>query len=134
MFGDFKHPLKTSIQAKWVETFRQLAPSKIFRKLVPSYATSTRELSVQEGKTEIVWIYRNYLKKIKKNKKRWKHHFSPYILRSQSIWSLHFDNNKFGPCYFELAFNLVLTISSLMENTYVATYVHCWHNWSLCSN
>ena len=28
---------------------------------------------------------------------RRKHHFSFYILASQSIWSLHFRNNQFGP-------------------------------------
>ena len=29
-----------------------------------------------------------------------KHYFGPYILRSRSIWSLYFDSNQFGPCYF----------------------------------
>ena len=29
-----------------------------------------------------------------------KHHFGSYILGSQSIWSLHFGNRKFGSCYF----------------------------------
>ena len=29
-----------------------------------------------------------------------KHHFSPYILESQSIQSLHFDSSQFCPYYF----------------------------------
>ena len=30
-------------------------------------------------------------------KKRRNHYFGSYILVSQSIWSLHFDSNQFGP-------------------------------------
>ena len=32
----------------------------------------------------------------KTQKKRRNHYFGPYILVSQSIWSLHFDSNQFG--------------------------------------
>ena len=65
---------------------------------------------------------------------RRKHHFGSYIFGAQSIWSLFFYNSQFCPCYFELAINLISTVNSLMKNAYVANYVHCWHNWSLCSN
>ena len=54
-----------------------------------------------------------------------KHYFGPYILESQSIWSLHFSNGQFGPYYFQVAVNLVLTVNSLTENIYVASGLHC---------
>ena len=58
---------------------------------------------------------------------RRKHNFGPYILGSQSIWSLHFGNGQFGPYYFQFAVNLVPTVNSLTENAYVANGLHCWH-------
>ena len=57
---------------------------------------------------------------------RWKHYFSPYILRLQSIWSLHFSSSKFSPGYFQFAVNLVPTINSLTKNAYVANNLPCW--------
>ena len=59
-----------------------------------------------------------------KEKKRQKYHFSPYILGSQLIWSLHFVSNQFGHCYFQFAVNLVHTVNSLIENAYMANGVH----------
>ena len=47
-----------------------------------------------------------------------KHYFSPYILESQSIQSLHFDSSQFCPCYFQFTVNLIFTINLLMENVY----------------
>ena len=58
---------------------------------------------------------------------RRKHHFSPYILESRSIWSLHFGSSQFGPYYFQLAFNLVPTVNLLTENAYMANSLHSWH-------
>ena len=52
--------------------------------------------------------------------------FGPYILGSQSIWSLHFSNSQFGLCYFQVVVNLVPIVNSLMENIYVANGFHCW--------
>ena len=62
-----------------------------------------------------------------KKKKNRKHHFNSYIFVSQSIWSLHFGSNQFGPCYFQLALNLVPTVNSLTENAYVVDGLHSWH-------
>ena len=56
-----------------------------------------------------------------------KHYFGPYILGSQSIWSLHFGSSQFGSCYFQLAVNLVPTVKLVMENAYVAKGVYSWH-------
>ena len=36
-------------------------------------------------------------------------------------------HNQFGPYYFQLALNLVPTINSLTENTYVANGLYSWH-------
>ena len=58
------------------------------------------------------------------NSYRQKHYFGPYVLGSQSIWSLHFGSNQFHPCYFQVTVNLVFTINSLTENAYVANGVH----------
>ena len=46
--------------------------------------------------------------------------FGPYNLKSQSIWFLYFGSSQFGPCYFQLAINLVPIVNSLTENAYVA--------------
>ena len=51
------------------------------------------------------------LEKIRQN-----YHFSPYILYSDSIWSLYFDNKQFGLGYFQLIVNLIHTVNSLIEN------------------
>ena len=51
---------------------------------------------------------------------RQKYHFGPHILESQSIWSLHFKNNQFGLCYFQLTINLAHVVKLLTENAYVA--------------
>ena len=56
---------------------------------------------------------------------RRKHHFSPYILRLRSIWSLHFSSSQFGPSYFQFAVNLVPTVNSLTKNAYVANGLPC---------
>ena len=55
---------------------------------------------------------------------RRKHHFGPYILGLQSIWSLHFGNNQFGLYYFQFTINLVSTINLLTENVYVENGLH----------
>ena len=55
---------------------------------------------------------------------RRKYHFGPYILGLKSIWFLHFGSNQFGPCYFQLAINLVLTVNLVMENAYMANGVY----------
>ena len=60
-------------------------------------------------------------------KQRQKHRFGLYILGSQSIWSLHFGSSQFGPCYFQLAVNLVPTVNLVTENVYMANGVHSWH-------
>ena len=46
-----------------------------------------------------------------------KYHFDLYILGPQSIWSLYFGTDPFGPCYFQFVVNLILTFNLLMENT-----------------
>ena len=56
-----------------------------------------------------------------------KYHFGPYILGSQSIWSLHFGSSQFSPYYFQLAINLVPIVNSLTKNVYVANGFYCWH-------
>ena len=56
-----------------------------------------------------------------------KHHFDPYILGLQLIWSLHFCSSQFSPYYFQIALNLVSTINLLTENAYMANGVHYWH-------
>ena len=53
-----------------------------------------------------------------------KHYFDPSILRLQSTWSLHFGKSQFGHCYFQLTVNLIPTINSLTENSYVANGGH----------
>ena len=55
---------------------------------------------------------------------RRKHCFGLYILELQSIWSLHFGNSQFGPSYFQLTTNLVLTVNSLTDFVYVANGLH----------
>ena len=57
---------------------------------------------------------------------RRKHHFGPYILGLQSIWSLHFESNQFGPCYFQVTINLVPTVNLLTKNIYMTDGLHCW--------
>ena len=56
-----------------------------------------------------------------------KHHFSSYILSSQSIWSLHFSSSQFSPSYFQPTLNLVSTVNSLTKNAYMANGLHNWH-------
>ena len=51
------------------------------------------------GKGNITWIL-SYMISCTLIKFWLKYHFGSYILGSQSIWSLHFDNSQFGPCYF----------------------------------
>ena len=58
---------------------------------------------------------------------RRKYYFGPYILRSQSICSLYFDNGQFGPQHFKFTINLVSTVKSLMENIYVTNGLYSWH-------
>ena len=67
------------------------------------------------------------LKKKKLTKLRRKHHFGFYILRSQSIWSLHFGSSQYGPYYFKFGVKLIPTVNSLTENVYVTNGVHNWH-------
>ena len=70
-------------------------------------------------------IKSNYQEKLSKKKRR-KHHFGPYILGLQLIWFLHFGNNQFGSCYFQLTFNLVITVNLLTENGYMANGGNVW--------
>ena len=56
----------------------------------------------------------------------WNHRFGPYILRSQSIWSIHFNSSQFGQCYFQLTINLDSAVNSLIENAYMANKLHSW--------
>ena len=51
------------------------------------------------GKGNITWIL-SYMISCTLIKFWLKYHFGPYILGSQSIWSLHFDNSQFGLYYF----------------------------------
>ena len=60
----------------------------------------------------------------KKKKKEPTHCFGPYILGSKSIWSLHFGNNQFDLCYFQLTINLVFTVNSLTEKSLYEKWVH----------
>ena len=46
-----------------------------------------------------------------------KYHFGLYILGLQSIWSLYFGTDPFGPRYFQFVVNFILTFNSIMENT-----------------
>ena len=57
-------------------------------------------------------IFNNLINHFKKAK----YHFGPYILRSRSIWSLHFGSSQYGPYYFQLSVNLVPTVNSLTKN------------------
>ena len=56
-----------------------------------------------------------------------KHHLSPYIFESRSIYSLHFSSSQFGPCYFQLTVNLIYTVNSQTKNVYEADRVYSWH-------
>ena len=49
--------------------------------------------NVAEGSTIIGVRNRAAVQEIKINFFKWKHYFSPYILGSQLIWSLHFGNS-----------------------------------------
>ena len=46
---------------------------------------------------------------------------------AQSIRSLHFGKNQFGPRYFQLTVNLVFTVNLLTENVYVTNKLYSWH-------
>ena len=63
---------------------------------------------------------------INSNKIWRKHYLGPYILGSQSIWSIHFGSNQFDPCYFQSTINLVLNVNFLTENAYVANGLPSW--------
>lgn len=67
----------------------------------------------------------------KKNNQR-KYYYSLYILRSQSIWSLHFGRSQFSLYYFHLAVNLIPTVNSPTENIYVVNRLHSQHTKLLC--
>lgn len=67
----------------------------------------------------------------KKNNKR-KYYYSLYILRSQSIWSLHFGRSQFSLYYFHLAVNLIPTVNSPTKNIYVVNRLHSQHTKLLC--
>ena len=58
-----------------------------------------------------------------------------YFLAKTLFWSLHFGvtvnlhfgHGQFGPCYVQLIINLVPTVNSLMENTYMVNGLHSCH-------
>ena len=43
---------------------------------------------------------------------------------SQLIWSLHFKNNQFSHCYFQVTVNLVPTVRKLIEFAYMTDGIH----------
>ena len=52
----------------------------------------------------------------------------PYLFGENTILVPTFwGYSQFGPYYFQLVVNLVLTVNSLMENAYVANGLPCWH-------
>ena len=53
-----------------------------------------------------------------------------YIQGENIILVLIFwDYGQFGPCYFQIKVNLVITINSLTENVYVTNGLHGWHTY-----